>query len=75
MRTHANYPHHRARLLDALGLGEDASVETVAAALAERSAAEMEDTVYAAGGLAVALRTAKEWAAHEQGRRWRTGRC
>ncbi|WP_405878884.1 CoA transferase [Streptomyces sp. NBC_01136] len=67
VRTHANYPHHRARLLDALGLGEDASVETVAAALAERSAAEMEDTVYAAGGLAVALRTAKEWAAHEQG--------
>ncbi|MCT9004822.1 CoA transferase [Streptomyces rhizosphaerihabitans] len=67
VRTHANYPHHRARLLDALGLGADASVETVAACLAERSAADVEDTVYAAGGLAVALRTAKEWAAHEQG--------
>lgn len=67
VRTHANYPHHRARLLGALGLGEDVSVETVAALLAERSAAEVEDTVYAAGGLAVALRTAKEWAEHGQG--------
>jgi crotonobetainyl-CoA:carnitine CoA-transferase CaiB-like acyl-CoA transferase len=28
---------------------------------------DVEDTVYAAGGLAVALRTAKEWAAHAQG--------
>ncbi|MFJ8009755.1 CoA transferase [Streptomyces fagopyri] len=67
VRTHANYPHHRARLLDALGLDADASVETVAACLAGRSAVEVEDTVYAAGGLAVALRTAAEWAAHEQG--------
>ncbi|MEV8036314.1 CoA transferase [Streptomyces sp. NPDC086182] len=67
VRTHANYPHHRARLLDALGLGADASVETVAACLAERSAENVEDTVYAAGGLAVALRTAEQWAEHEQG--------
>ncbi|MER5406671.1 CoA transferase [Streptomyces sp. NPDC002769] len=67
VRTHANYPHHRARLLEALRLDTDASVETVAACLAGRSAAEVEDTVYAAGGLAVALRTAAEWAAHEQG--------
>jgi crotonobetainyl-CoA:carnitine CoA-transferase CaiB-like acyl-CoA transferase len=67
VRTHANYPHHRERLLGALGLSEDASVEAVSACLAERSAAEVESTVYAAGGLAVALRTAQEWAAHEQG--------
>ncbi|MEU5062179.1 MULTISPECIES: CoA transferase [unclassified Streptomyces] len=66
LRTHANYPHHRARLLAALGLGDDASVERVAALLAERSAAEVEETVYAAGGLAVALRTTEEWAAHPQ---------
>ncbi|MEV0635471.1 CoA transferase [Streptomyces sp. NPDC050619] len=65
LRTHANYPHHRARLVGALGVPEDpASVE---AALAERSALEVEAAVYAAGGLAVALRTPKEWAAHEQG--------
>lgn len=68
VRTHANYPHHRERLLGALGLAAEASVETVAAAIAERSAAEVEDGVYAAGGLAVALRTPGEWAAHEQGR-------
>ncbi|WP_405838655.1 CoA transferase [Streptomyces sp. NBC_01518] len=67
VRTHANYPHHRARLLNALKLPEGASVEDVAEALAERSALEVEDTVYGAGGLAVALRTAKEWAAHAQG--------
>ncbi|WP_406370717.1 CoA transferase [Streptomyces sp. NBC_00647] len=67
VRTHANYPRHRARLLDALGAAPDATAEDVAGALAGRSAREVEETVYAAGGLAVALRTAKEWAAHEQG--------
>jgi crotonobetainyl-CoA:carnitine CoA-transferase CaiB-like acyl-CoA transferase len=67
VRTHANYPHHRARLLGALRLPADASVEDVAEVLAERSALEVENTVYGAGGLAVALRTAKEWAAHAQG--------
>ncbi|MFJ6830944.1 CoA transferase [Streptomyces sp. NPDC091209] len=66
VRTHANYPHHRARLLDALGAAGDATVEDVAGVLAGRSAREIEETVYAAGGLAVALRTTKEWAAHEQ---------
>src|SRR4051812_12798946 len=68
VRTHANYPHHRTRLLGALGLPEDAPapVEEVAARLAERSAGEVEERVYDAGGLAVALRTPEEWAAHEQ---------
>lgn len=67
VRTHANYPHHRERLLRALGvLGAHASVETVGAALAERSALDIEESVYAAGGLAVALRTPEQWAAHPQ---------
>ncbi|WP_230196306.1 CoA transferase [Streptomyces coriariae] len=66
VRTHANYPHHRARLLGALALPEDADAAAVAASLAERSALEVEDTVYAAGGLAVASRTPEEWAAQEQ---------
>ncbi|MFC7013804.1 CoA transferase, partial [Streptomyces viridiviolaceus] len=65
VRTHANYPHHRERLLAALGLPEEPAL--VEAALAERSALEVEEAVYAAGGLAVALRTPREWAAHEQG--------
>ncbi|MCZ4513822.1 hypothetical protein O3Q52_37945, partial [Streptomyces sp. ActVer] len=67
VRTHANYPHHRARLLGALQLPGEASVEAVAGCLAERPAVEVEDAVYAAGGLAVALRTPEEWARHEQG--------
>ncbi|WP_369395076.1 CoA transferase [Streptomyces sp. CG1] len=66
VRTHANYPHHRARLLGPLDLPADASAETVAARLAERSAREVEEAVYGAGGLAVALRTPEEWQAHEQ---------
>ncbi|MGN5378257.1 CoA transferase [Streptomyces lasalocidi] len=66
VRTHANYPHHRARLLGALGLPEDASVDRAAARLAERPALEVEDAVHGSGGLAVALRTPKEWAATEQ---------
>ncbi|MYR63964.1 hypothetical protein GTY54_49770, partial [Streptomyces sp. SID625] len=70
VRTHANYPHHRARLLSALGLpsgeghrgnrdrdgngggDQDALVAAVASALAERSALDVEEAVYAAGGLA-----------------------
>ncbi|MEU7396285.1 CoA transferase [Streptomyces albogriseolus] len=64
VRTHANYPHHRARLLTALGAPEDP--DAVAAVLARKSAREVEETVTAAGGLAVALRTPEEWAAHGQ---------
>jgi crotonobetainyl-CoA:carnitine CoA-transferase CaiB-like acyl-CoA transferase len=66
VRTHANYPHHRRRLLDALELPADASVERVAAALTARNAVEVEERVYGAGGLAVAVRTPAQWAAHEQ---------
>ncbi|KQX81775.1 CoA transferase [Streptomyces sp. Root1310] len=66
VRTHANYPHHRARLLRALALPQDTDPAAVEASLAERSALEVEDTVYAAGGLAVASRTPDEWAAQEQ---------
>ncbi|MFI8964829.1 CoA transferase [Streptomyces sp. NPDC053493] len=66
VRTHANYPHHKAALLGALGAADD--VAAVAAAIGERKAVEVETAVYGAGGLAVALRTPEEWAAHEQGR-------
>jgi crotonobetainyl-CoA:carnitine CoA-transferase CaiB-like acyl-CoA transferase len=64
VRTHGNYPHHRTRLLSALGVPDDPAA--MAAALAERSAREVEDAVSAAGGLAVAVRTPEEWAAHPQ---------
>ncbi|MER5307841.1 CoA transferase [Streptomyces sp. NPDC002773] len=67
VRTHANYPHHREALLDALGVPAG-SVEAVAAAVAARKAVDVETAVYAAGGLAVALRAPGEWTAHAQGR-------
>ncbi|MFI0975683.1 CoA transferase [Streptomyces sp. NPDC021093] len=63
VRTHANYPHHRARLLAALGIpdGGDGSrddrelAEVLAGELAKRSARQVQEAVYEAGGLAVAL--------------------
>ncbi|MGV9991030.1 CoA transferase [Streptomyces sp. NPDC003374] len=67
VRTHANYPHHRRRLLAALGLPEQADPDRVGAVLAERSALGVEEAVHAAGGLAFALRTTAEWSAHPQG--------
>ncbi|MEV4338720.1 CoA transferase [Streptomyces sp. NPDC049590] len=66
VRTHANYPHHRARLLGALGLPGDAPAERVAGRLAGCSALEVEEAVARAGGLAVALRTPEQWRAHAQ---------
>ena len=71
VRTHANYPHHRARLLAALSVpdrGSDATqVERVGARLAGARAREVERDVFAAGGLAVAVRTEREWRDHPQG--------
>ena len=67
VRTHANYPHHRAQLLRGLGLPADCGAGEVAAELAGRRAEEIQETVYSAGGLAVAARTPEEWAAHKQG--------
>ncbi|MEV0528744.1 CoA transferase [Streptomyces sp. NPDC050439] len=70
VRTHANYPHHRARLLAALGvpgdIGEEA-VDAVARAIAGLTACEVEESVYASGGLAVAARGPQDWARSEQG--------
>ena len=66
VRTHANYPHHRARLLSALGLPSDAGAETLGDQLACRKAPEVEETICAAGGLAVAVRSEREWGEHPQ---------
>ncbi|WP_405711343.1 MULTISPECIES: CoA transferase [unclassified Streptomyces] len=71
VRTHANYPHHRARLLSTLGLPartpDGIAVDTAAASFAGRPSEEIERTVYAAGGLAVAARTPGQWAADPRG--------
>lgn len=64
LRTHANYPHHRERLLTALGLAHDTTADDLLHALHGRSALEAEELVTAAGGIAVAARTEDEWARH-----------
>ncbi len=64
IRLHANYPHHRARLLRALRVG---SPEAVVEAVAGRPVLEVEDAVVQAGGVAAAVRTAAQWQDHPQG--------
>lgn len=66
VRTHANYPHHRERLVSALGVG--GAPDAVRERLAGMAAAEVEDLVTAAGGIAAAVRTEGEWARHPHGR-------
>jgi crotonobetainyl-CoA:carnitine CoA-transferase CaiB-like acyl-CoA transferase len=66
VRTHGNYPHHRARLLTALGLGDSAGADDVATAMSRRASRDVEDAVAAAGGIGVAVRTAPEWRSHPQ---------
>ncbi|GAB3435548.1 CoA transferase [Phycicoccus ginsengisoli] len=68
VRTHANYPHHRDRLLRALELPADAGRADGAAAIARRSAQDVEDVVTADHGIAVRVRTLAEWMAGEQAR-------
>ncbi|MCQ4083274.1 CoA transferase [Streptomyces sp. RB6PN25] len=72
VRTHANYPHHRARLLAALGIpdGDEDKVlaDHLAAVIRDEAAEHVQEQVYAEGGLAVAVRTPQEWAASEPGR-------
>ncbi|MEU8774674.1 CoA transferase [Streptomyces sp. NPDC048606] len=53
VRTHANYPHHEAALVRALGVPE--TPYAVRNALALLDAVEAQERVYAAGGLAVAV--------------------
>jgi hypothetical protein len=68
VRTHANYAHHRDRLLRALDLPTSATRDDATAAIADRSAQEVEDTVSADHGVAVRVRTLPEWMASPQAR-------
>ncbi|WP_405447771.1 CoA transferase [Streptomyces erythrochromogenes] len=54
VRTHANYPHHEAALVRALGLPSP-TPEALRTAVAGRTAVEVQELAYAAGGLAVAV--------------------
>ncbi|WP_377274440.1 CoA transferase [Peterkaempfera sp. SMS 1(5)a] len=70
VRTHANYPHHRERLLAALEVPDspgDDLARAVAAAVAAQPAEVTAARVTAAGGLAVGVREPREWAGHPQG--------
>ena len=66
VRTHANYPHHRARLLRALALPDDATRDDAAVVIAGFGAQELEDLVTADHGLAVRVRDVAEWMASDQ---------
>lgn len=68
VRTHANYPHHRARLLRLLALPDGADRDDAAARLAHLSAATLEDAAAATGAVLVRVRTEAEWRATEAGR-------
>ncbi len=67
VRTHANYPHHRLRLLTALGLAPVADAADVADRLGQLTTAEAEDAVVAANGVCAAVRTPNRWRSHPQG--------
>ncbi|PPK97490.1 CoA transferase family III [Kineococcus xinjiangensis] len=60
VRLHANYPHHRVAAEGVLGTD-------VAAGARSWAAAELEEAVVAAGGVAAAVRTPAQWRATPQG--------
>lgn len=66
LRTHANYPWHRERLLKVLACSDD--VEAVEAAVRRWPGEELERALHEAGGLGFAVRSRQEWLAHPQGR-------
>ena len=66
VRTHANYPHHRARLVRALGLPDDAGQDEAARVLAAARAQEVEDVVTADHGIAVRVRDLRQWRSEAQ---------
>jgi CoA-transferase family III len=65
VRTHANYPHHRDRLLAALGIPD--SPDALRERLSGLAAEEAEDLIVSAGGIAAAVRTEAGWRAHPHG--------
>ncbi|THG33596.1 hypothetical protein E6C64_02085 [Naasia lichenicola] len=67
LRTHANYPHHRDRLVAALHL-TDESADDLRSVLSSMSARQAADAITAEGGVAVAVATEEEWRGSEQGR-------
>jgi crotonobetainyl-CoA:carnitine CoA-transferase CaiB-like acyl-CoA transferase len=68
VRTHANYPHHRTRLLALLGLHDGASREEAATMIVRRSAQALEDGAAQSGAIVVRVRTEEDWRGSDMGR-------
>ncbi|MEP6481566.1 MAG: CoA transferase [Rhodoglobus sp.] len=68
LRTHANYPHHRAALLEALALPAETTADDLLVHLHGRSAIVVDALVAERGGVAVAVGTEAQWRSSEQGR-------
>ncbi|MGO4248822.1 CoA transferase [Paenarthrobacter sp. RAF54_2] len=60
IRLHANYPHHAARLMEAVSASEPADVDR---ALLAMTSLEAEDLITGNNGVAAAVRTREEWVA------------
>jgi crotonobetainyl-CoA:carnitine CoA-transferase CaiB-like acyl-CoA transferase len=58
IRLHANYPHHAARLMEALSAGNPQAVEHT---LLRMTALEAEDAITGNNGAAAAVRSRDEW--------------
>jgi crotonobetainyl-CoA:carnitine CoA-transferase CaiB-like acyl-CoA transferase len=67
LRTHANYPHHRARLLEALKLPQETTADQLLAHLLGRSALVVDALVAEYGGVAAAVAREEQWRSSEQG--------
>ncbi|MFD4354448.1 CoA transferase [Nocardia sp. NPDC058518] len=73
VRTHANYPHHRERLLRALDLPADGDAVRLTDRVSTMKGAEVEDEAAAAGAIAVRVRAEDEWSTSPMGRAAGTG--
>lgn len=62
LQIHCNFAHHAAGVVQLLGSGSDRP--SVAAAIAERDAFDLEDQLIGAGMIAAVVRTLDEWDAH-----------
>jgi hypothetical protein len=69
VRTHANYPWHRRALLEAIGVRADAEpiADAVGGAIARLGCDDLEERVFAAGGVGAAVRSCDQWGRHPQG--------
>jgi hypothetical protein len=66
VQLHGSF-HDSPKILDELGLGEDASAEDIDAAVAKRDAFELEAAFIARKICGGVVRSKQEWAAHPQG--------